>query len=223
MLVDIRHTIGLLSRPGLMYSTQVFHKTFPPAIAKEMLQSAKKTSCNNMIDVRRIYWFHTYKQIIQHAEMVLLMQKFNVTSGEYGQLKLKLASQGFHVLQIRNGVFKAALRDCFPPDHPALKMAELLVGPIVLAFPQKGKTVRLQALADTVATKKSQLMVIGGKIDSLVLTSQSFDHVSRLPPLQTLRAELVALLQSPASQLAATLSRPSQSIASILHQHSLSK
>ncbi|KZT27665.1 hypothetical protein NEOLEDRAFT_1130726 [Neolentinus lepideus HHB14362 ss-1] len=58
-------------------------------------------------------------------------------------------------------------------------------------------------------TMTPELKVVGALIEGRVLTSPAVQDVSKLPTLDTLRAQIVGLLSSPATQLAAVLSEAS--------------
>jgi hypothetical protein len=54
-----------------------------------------------------------------------------------------------------------------------------------------------------------ELKLLGALIDGRVLSAQGIQAVSRLPTLETLRAQLVGLLSAPTAQLAAVMSQAS--------------
>ncbi|TFK56888.1 hypothetical protein OE88DRAFT_1670439 [Heliocybe sulcata] len=128
---------------------------------------------------------------------------------------------------MRTTIFGVALREFAPLDKAAAgQIADMVNGGFaILSFPVLNPPVlsailkAMDRTADPVtpgrrpkrqrSVKTPELKVVGALIEGRVFTADAVRDVSKLPTLDTLRAQIVGLLTSPASQLAAVLSEAS--------------
>ena len=73
--------------------------------------------------------------------------------------------------------------------------------------------------AVTYAKRNEKLLIIGGALAGTLLTSEQVRALADLPSLDELRAQLVGLLNTPATRLVTLLQAPGSQIARVLAAH----
>jgi large subunit ribosomal protein L10 len=90
----------------------------------------------------------------------------------------------------------------------------LFEGPTALAL--SADPVAAARVAHAFARRNDKLKIIGAGLDGGLLDADAVRALAELPPLDDLRARLVALLQTPASRLLAVLQAPGAQVARCL-------
>ncbi|KAI8917167.1 hypothetical protein DFJ77DRAFT_459397 [Powellomyces hirtus] len=199
-----------------------------PERAREVFANAKLSRRGNPVDLRRLYLFEQYQEIVG-SRVVFVLQNNNLTSQEYNALKNDFREKGFVITTVRNKVFGAVIEKHVQQLEAAKvggrglrQMKQLFAGPCCVVFSNASDLERptmAKDFADVAARYKSKLLVVGAKFDNGVLTADTLKDVINLPPLGQLRAELVGLLSQPAQALLGLLQRTPQSLLTTLHQH----
>ncbi|KAI9101007.1 hypothetical protein DFS34DRAFT_612875 [Phlyctochytrium arcticum] len=189
-----------------------------------VLKNPKRTRRGSPIDVRRLFIFEQYAELLS-SRAVFLMQNNNMTAKEYSDLKNDMREKGFIVTTVRNSVFGAAARKVAARkggSRDVAKLATMLVGPCAVAFSRatdEEQPTLAKDFTDLAKKYKQKLLVVGAKFDGTVLTADTLNQVIKLPPLKQLRAELIGLLSQPAASLAGVLDRTPQTLLMSLQQH----
>ncbi|KAJ3187066.1 hypothetical protein HDU85_007104 [Gaertneriomyces sp. JEL0708] len=195
--------------------------------AREVLAKPKLTRRGNPVDVRRLFLFELYQEVLS-SRALFVMQNNNMTAKEYHHFKNELGQKGFKVLTIRNGVFGAVVRQRSQElradgqsDKSVKGLNTLLVGPTVVAFSNSSDEQHPTLTKDfaQIVKKYQKLLVVGAKFDGGVLTADILKAVTDLPPMSQLRAELVGVLSQPAQSLVGLLQRTPMSLLMSLQQH----
>lgn len=179
------------------------------------LKNVKRSVRGNPVPVRLTYWYHVYQQVLT-SRNVFVFQNNNIPANTLKKLRLDLSDLGIEMLNVRNGVFRAACKQ----DNQGLM--NLFQGQSMVWFSNTTDNDNPKFLLDLykVSNKyKQHLFLVGGKMDDMVLTLDGFDHVKTLPNKTQLLGQLLGLLQYPAGQLTATLSSTPQLLAASLDQH----
>ena len=91
----------------------------------------------------------------------------------------------------------------------------LLAGPNVLAFGY-GDPVTFAKTIDAYAEKNEKFALRGAVMDGVLLDRKQLGQLAKMPGRDQLRAQLLALLSTPATQLVRVLSAPGQQLANVL-------
>ncbi len=192
---------------------------------------------NNDI-IRRIYFYEQYRQILRTMPSFALVSVNGISTLEYRTLRSQLkglSDDPVEMLRVRNGVFKKAVLDNIDqsmlqiPGFEARKLNDLLdsmiLGPMVLVFPVREKTQqtspdflkKLNALIQKPEFNRKPIL-IGAKLDSLLLSRDHALQVMQMPSLDVLRAQLAGLLEMGAQGLVRVLQQTPQALAMTLEQ-----
>jgi large subunit ribosomal protein L10 len=155
-----------------------------------------------------------YVEWLGKSKAVVLVEYAGVTMKQLDTIRAKLREVGgeFHI--VKNTLAKLALEKAGynVPDTYAEKSTA-----VGFAFTDAAAFTK----ALTGVTKGMESVKIkGGFMDAVVLTPAQVKAVSELPPLPILRAQLLGVLQAPASKLVRTLAEPGRSLAFVVKAHS---
>jgi large subunit ribosomal protein L10 len=134
-----------------------------------------------------------------------------LTVAQFEDLRKQLAEGGAEVHVTKNSFVKrAAAAVDYPED-----IASALTGQTCVIT--GGSDVCAVAKALKEANKATgKLEMKGGVLDNKSLTAEELDALASLPPMPSLQAQLLGLLQQPASTLVRLLNEPAASLARVL-------
>jgi large subunit ribosomal protein L10 len=125
-----------------------------------------------------------------------------MTVAEMTEFRAKARNEGVYVRVVKNTLAKRAV------DGTEFEcLADSLTGPIILAFSQEdpGAAARIvKEFAKTCEQLVTQAVAIGGA----VYPASDLDRLAKLPTLDQGRAQLLGLLQAPASKFVRTIAEP---------------
>lgn len=155
-----------------------------------------------------------YQEWLSRSQAVILMEYTGVTMKDLDALRAKIRESGgeFHV--IKNTLARRAL------DAMGITLPE--------AYLEKS-TAATFAFTDVAATAKAlvgatknmpAIQVKGGLLGEQVLSAAQVKALAELPPLPVIRAQLLGVLQAPASKLVRTIAEPARSVAAVIRAYS---
>jgi large subunit ribosomal protein L10 len=140
--------------------------------------------------------------------MVVVTQNKGLTVAEVSDLRRKMRDGGSTFKVAKNRLAALALEGTpFDGIKPMLK------GPTALAWSKDPVAVAKTAV--DFAKTNEKLVVIGGALGTRTLDAAGVKALADLPSLDTLRAGLVGMLQTPASRVAAVLAAPAGQLARV--------
>ena len=155
-----------------------------------------------------------YTEWLGKSQAVVLVQYTGVKMRDLDAIRAKARESGgeFHI--VKNTLAKLALEKCgytVPEDFSDNSTA------IGFAFTDAAGFTK----ALTEATKGMEAIKIkGGFMGSQALDARGVKALATLPPLPVIRAQLLGVLQAPASRLARTLAEPGRSLAYVVKGYS---
>jgi large subunit ribosomal protein L10 len=145
------------------------------------------------------------------APNVILTAFSGLTVLEATELRRRIREAGGAYRVIKNRLAKRAAA-----GTPAEKLGELLTGPRAIAFHESDPLAISKVLTEY-AADHPQLKVVGGVIDAKdVVDPQAVKALATLPSLPELRAQLLALISTPATSLARIIATPATQIAGVV-------
>ena len=134
-----------------------------------------------------------------------------LTVAELNQLRKELREVGGEYYIAKNTLVEIALE-----GSPHLSLKDLLSGQngLVLGY---GDPVTLAKAVVRYAKEHEKFVVKGGVSDGQFLSSASVEEISQLPSHEVLRAQLLGILNRPASLLVGLLAEPGSSFARLLN------
>ncbi len=151
--------------------------------------------------------------VFAETSIVVVTRNAGLTVAEVTELRRRMRAAGATFKVAKNRLATLALDGTqFDGIRPLLK------GPTALAWAHDPVAVAKTAVE--FARTNEKFVVLGGAIGGQTLDAAGVKALSELPSLETLRAQLVGMLQTPASRIASVLAAPAGQIARVLAAYS---
>jgi len=151
-----------------------------------------------------------YADWMKRSEAVILVEYTGVKMKDLDNIRAKIREAGgeFHI--VKNTLARRAFANNgmqFPSDYLVKSTA------VSFAFTDPASTAK--ALTD--ATKGLEFIKVkGGFMGSQTLNAAQVKALAEMPPLPVVRAQLLGVLQAPASKLVRTIAEPARGLAAVL-------
>ncbi len=148
-------------------------------------------------------------QVFAETSMVVVAQNKGLTVAEVSDLRRKMRASGSTYKVAKNRLAVLALEGTrFDGIKPMLK------GPTALAWSQDPVAVAKTAV--DYAKTNEKFVVVGGALGTQMLNADGIKALADLPSLDSLRARLVGMIQTPATRIAGVLAAPAGQLARVL-------
>ena len=145
---------------------------------------------------------------------VILTTFSGLTANQANELRSKIRGAGGKFRVIKNRLAKLAA-----PGTPIEPLLDQFTGPCALAAHDSDPVALAKTLAEF-GKRNPQLGLLAGVIDAKsVLDASGVQELALLPGLQELRAQLLSLIQTPATSLVRLLGTPGTQLAQVLEAH----
>ena len=147
---------------------------------------------------------------LKDSEYMFLTNYYRITVLETADLRSRLAEQEaeFHV--VKNTILQQALKDLNMPE-----VDEMLDGPVAIVSGGKNPS-EIAKILKKFHKDKDKVEVKGGTLGERLLTADEVDELSKLPSLDALRAQLMGLLNTPATQFVGIINAVPQAVVNVL-------
>jgi large subunit ribosomal protein L10 len=143
------------------------------------------------------------------TSFVLVARNDGLTVAAVSELRRKMRAAGASYKVAKNRLATRALEGTrFQGVSPLLK------GPTALAW--STDPVAVAKTAVEFAKTNDKFVVLGGALGTQTLSADGVKALAELPSLETLRAQLVGLIQTPATRIAGVLQAPGGQVARVL-------
>ena len=142
------------------------------------------------------------KEVASSALSAVAADYRGMTVAQMTEFRVKARSEGVYVRVVKNTLAKRAIDGT---DFECL--ADSISGPIILAFSKEDPGAAARVVKDFAKTCEdlvTQAVAIGGD----VYPAGDLDRLASLPTLDQARAQLLGLLQAPASKFVRTIAEP---------------
>jgi len=147
--------------------------------------------------------------VFAETAMVVVTQNKGMTVADVTKLRVKMRAAGANYKVAKNRLALLALDGTkFDGISPLLK------GPTALAWSRDAVAVSKAAIE--FAKTNEKFVVLGGALGNQTLDADGIKALSELPSLDTLRAGLLGMLNTPATRIAGVLAAPGAQIARVL-------
>ena len=147
--------------------------------------------------------------VFAETSMVVVAQNKGLTVAEATNLRRKMREAGANYKVAKNRLAVLALHGTrFDGIAPLLK------GPTALAWARDPVAVAKAAV--DFAKTNDKFVILGGALGTQTLDAAGIKALSELPSLDTLRAGLLGMIQTPATRIAGILQAPGGQIARVL-------
>ena len=147
--------------------------------------------------------------VFAETSFVLVAQNKGLTVADVSELRRRMRAAGATYKVAKNRLATLALEGTrFDGVKPLLK------GPTALAW--STDPVAVAKTAVEFAKTNDKFVVLGGALGTQTLSADGVKALAELPSLETLRAQLVGLIQTPATRIAGVLQAPGGQVARVL-------
>ena len=155
-----------------------------------------------------------YVEQFNSSEAIIITdyRGLKVTDLEQLRAKVREANGGFSI--VKNTLIRRALTEAGLPVPD-----EMLIGPVGIGL--CGSNISEVAKAITNFAKENEAMTIkGGLMGDQLIDEAAIKNLANLPSLEILRAQLLGLINTPASQLVGALSGGVRQVVNVIHAYS---
>ena len=161
---------------------------------------------------KKVYIDEMSKQF-ENSKAVMVTHYQGLTMPQIDELRAKMREHGIIFKITKNRITKLALEKTRCKD-----LADLFTGPTAVAF---GEDAIISArILSKFAKDNENLKLIGGIMENEVLDHAGVQNVATLPTLDEARANIVGILNAPASKLVSILLARSEKMGSLSAENS---
>jgi large subunit ribosomal protein L10 len=147
---------------------------------------------------------------LKRSPFVLVTDYQHMRVADFSELRNRLAPTGAEMHVIKNNFLKRAMADSGFPD-----VSDQLAGQTAVVT-GNNDVAPVAKIFKTFATEFKVAALRVGFIDRAVLSTAELETLAELPPRETLQAQLLGLLLSPATRLVRLLNEPASALARLL-------
>jgi len=151
-----------------------------------------------------------YIELLQQSQAVFLADYRGLTVKEMQQLRRQVREVGGQARVVKNTLFRIALERAEMPVP-----TDLLVGPVFAGFAVEDIPPLAKAFVEF-SKEMAKFKIKGGLLEGRQIEPADVEAIAKLPPLDVLRAQLVAAIQAPLSNLVSVISAPMREIVYVL-------
>lgn len=147
---------------------------------------------------------------LDKSNYVYLTNYNRITVAETADLRSRLEKEGaeFHV--VKNSIFNIAAKERNYPD-----LSEHLEGPVAIVVGGENPSGVAKVLQGYFK-EKEKVELKGGVLEDRILTRDEIETLAKLPGMEVLRAQLLGLLNQPASMMVQVLAAVPRSMVQVL-------
>lgn len=155
-----------------------------------------------------------YVDVLQRAKGVVVTEYRGMPVKQLDELRGKLREVNSQFTITKNTLLKIALNEVgmAVPD-------DLLVGPVAVAVAYDDFAQTIKAILDYSGTNEI-IVVKGGISGQTTIQEGDLETISKLPPLEVLRAELAGMVVMPLTQFVGLLNEPGRQVVSVIQNAS---
>ena len=147
---------------------------------------------------------------LKRSPFVIVTDYQRMKVANFSELRSRLAPTGAEMHVVKNNFLKRAMADSGFPD-----VSDQLVGQTAIVTGEND-VAPVAKIFKTFATEFKIAAVKIGFIDRAVLSTAELETLAELPPRETLQAQLLGVLLSPATRLVRLLNEPASALARLL-------
>ncbi len=160
-------------------------------------------------------------QSLQSAQVALCADYRGLTVAEVTGLRKKLRESGSSGKVVKNTLGRISVRKVLgavASQSELDKFLSLFEGPTMLVVSQKDPVSPAKALAGFM-DGKSKLQIKGAWLDGKCLDASGVVDLSKMPGREEVLAQLLRLMNAPATQLARLMKEPARQLVQVLGEH----
>ena len=148
-------------------------------------------------------------EVFKSTKVVVVAHYSGLTVAQMQTLRRQMRQAGASVKVAKNRLAKIALE-----GSEVASIASLLKGPALIAF--SGDPVAAPKVAVEFAKTNERFVILGGAMGTTALDPNGVKALAALPSLDELRAQIVGLINAPATKVAQLVSAPGAKVARVV-------
>lgn len=151
-----------------------------------------------------------YVEMLQNARGVVITEYRGMTMPQLDELRNNLREKNASLTVTKNTLLKIAL------DEVGMAVPDdLLTGPVAAVFAYEDLPATIKTVLEYAKTNDI-FVTKGGILGTTVVSEAQLGPISELPPLDTLRAELIGLTTMPLQSFLALLEEPGRQVVGVI-------
>ena len=150
----------------------------------------------------------TLKGVFADAGAVVVTHYMGLTVAEMTELRSRLRKENAQITVVKNTLAQKAL-----VGSKSEGGSSLFTGPVAIAY--GADPVSAAKVVTQYAKDNEKFKVVGGMMGDVMLDQAAVKSLAALPSLDQIRAQLVGLLQTPATRVAGVLQAPAAQLARV--------
>ncbi len=156
------------------------------------------------------------QKTFEDSSIVVVTHYSGLTVSEMSDLRMQMRDAGASFKVTKNRLTRRALEGTkYEPLEPMFK------GPTAIAF--SADPVAAAKAAVNFAKDNEKLILLGGALGEESLDLAAIKTLASLPSLETLRAKIVGMINTPATRIVGVLKAPAGQVARVISAHSANK
>ena len=152
------------------------------------------------------------KGVFASSGAVVVTHYLGLTVAEMTDLRGRLRKEGAQIKVVKNRLAQKALNGSGGDAGQAL-----FKGPVAIAYGPD--PVSAAKVVTQYAKDNEKFSVVGGLLGEVVLTQDAVKSLATLPSLDQIRAQLIGLVQAPATKIAGVLQAPAGQLARVFNAY----
>jgi large subunit ribosomal protein L10 len=154
----------------------------------------------------------TYEKWLKDSKATYVLSYQNMAMKDIDALRSEARDLGGELHVVKNTLMNLALKNCGFEDVGLFDKSSL----VAFAFSDPASVAKVVDKASA----SEQYEIKGGYLDGAPLSAASVTMLAKLPALPQMRAQLLALIQTPATKLVRTLMEPARQVAAVIKAYS---
>lgn len=153
-----------------------------------------------------------YESWLAKSQAMFLVQYSKMDMKAVDDIRHKARQAGGEMHVVKNTIFGKIL------DEHGFEGKDFLEDTTLVGFAFNDASALAKVVND--ASKTDFFKVKGGLLGKSVMSSKDVKALAEMPPLPVIRAQLLGVIQAPASKLVRTINEPARGLASVVRAHS---
>lgn len=159
----------------------------------------------------KIEMMSIYENWLSQSEAVFLLEYNKMTMKDVDDIRAKAREAGGEMHVVKNTLFGRVL------DQLGINGEQFLEKTSLVGFAFKDAPALAKVVSD--AAKLDQFQVKGGLMGKRMISTDEVKALASTPPLPVVRAQLLGLINMPATQLVRTINEPARGLASVVRAY----
>jgi len=151
--------------------------------------------------------------IYRENSAVIVAHYHGLTVSNISKLRKNLRQEGAGFKVVKNTLARIAANNVGYADTN-----NLFKGPVAIAY--SSDPVSAAKVVAEFAKTSDALKIVGGIVSEQIVDARTVDQLSKLPSMNELRSQLVALIQTPATKIAGVVQAPAAQLARVMKAYS---